>query len=672
MAEIKEVDVFSEDEDLSRDWAEYEEDAQVDEKNEYILKSCYYCEKDFPNARRRCHHERFCRKDSRRERFTCKTCGLNFRYLQCLQKHEKRHEDPGGFPCDSCQEMFTSLTVRRQHMKIHHQIYRCQLCESKFRDPSQYIKHIVENHSECLCQMKEEERRRRLNCERCGVKFLNRTDLEHHEQSLVCEKIHKCNQCDQSFCFRQSLIVHMTHHPTRSQAKNCGQCGKMFANPERLRKHCERNLCGISLDQVQIKEDKSEIFNGVQQDIREEFKKEFTPDKVLIQTMEEAPDLDDDIPLSQLRLRKPRESKQYFEDSNDFFDAAQSDGDESWTENSGSRRNSRRSKSSDNEPEASREAEYKCDFCPKVYCYPRKLRLHLKVEHDIDSDGDEPVDYSNREDSSRHRGNYSCKFCKKKYANQSSLSRHEKQHGPDGKLLSQCRVCHEYFEDDDSMRAHKKEMHKEKIPCKYCNKSYSGEHNLKTHIGLRHTKTKCLKKCSYLCGKCGKNFTSKTALTDHERSDCGKSPIYQCDVCQKFYHSAGSLKNHKTLHTKIRPFLCKFCGKPYRTPGQMREHERVHTGEKPHKCQYCGKAFSHRGSLLTHLSLHTGFKRFMCSGCGQRFTCISNLQAHRKSHADSCGLVPNCTKAMGRMENYMIPVPDLPDEVTEKSAPVHQ
>lgn len=60
--------------------------------------------------------------------------------------------------------------------------------------------------------------------------------------------------------------------------------------------------------------------------------------------------------------------------------------------------------------------------------------------------------------------------------------------------------------------------------------------------------------------------------------------------------------------------------------------------------QFCEKAFSYRESLLTHLSLHTGVKRFMCQACGNRFSCISNLQAHRKTHRNTCGLLPNMTK----------------------------
>lgn len=150
-------------------------------------------------------------------------------------------------------------------------------------------------------------------------------------------------------------------------------------------------------------------------------------------------------------------------------------------------------------------------------------------------------------------------------------------------------------------------------------------------------------KRSHMCLKCGRNFSSKTVLSDHERSDCGAKPVYVCDMCNKGYHSAGSLKTHKTMHTGELNHVCSYCGQTFRTAGQVKIHSRKHTGEKPYKCKKCQKSFGHRESLLTHESVHTGAKRFMCK-CGQRFSCISNLKAHRKSHKDSCGKFPLITK----------------------------
>lgn len=125
-------------------------------------------------------------------------------------------------------------------------------------------------------------------------------------------------------------------------------------------------------------------------------------------------------------------------------------------------------------------------------------------------------------------------------------------------------------------------------------------HNRYSHKGIQPPK----KKYSFICGKCGKSFTSKVALSgkflvfnkneyliiqlllllDHERSNCGEKPIYKCEDCGKHYHSAGSLKTHQTLHVGVMPHLCNYCGKAFRTVGQVKVHERSHNGIKPYKC----------------------------------------------------------------------------------------
>jgi KRAB domain-containing zinc finger protein len=137
----------------------------------------------------------------------------------------------------------------------------------------------------------------------------------------------------------------------------------------------------------------------------------------------------------------------------------------------------------------------------------------------------------------------------------------------------------------------------------------------------------------------GRNFNTKVALSDHERSDCGKNPIYTCKECNKSFHSAGSLKCHVKIHTREFNFFCEYCSKKFRTKGQLIIHERTHTKEKPFKCQFpnCNASFSHRESILTHNTIHTGIKRYECNKCNLQFSCISNLLAHKRSRKEkSC------------------------------------
>lgn len=47
--------------------------------------------------------------------------------------------------------------------------------------------------------------------------------------------------------------------------------------------------------------------------------------------------------------------------------------------------------------------------------------------------------------------------------------------------------------------------------------------------------------------------------------------------------------------------------------------------------------------MITHSTLHTGIKPFQCENCGNAFSCIGNLIKHRRTHADTCGLIPLTT-----------------------------
>lgn len=170
--------------------------------------------------------------------------------------------------------------------------------------------------------------------------------------------------------------------------------------------------------------------------------------------------------------------------------------------------------------------------------------------------------------------------------------------GPDGSLVHKCSCCRFFFGTEELREQHEIISHKDKLFCKECDKMFKYPDSLVTHnkqihvaplvtVTVTNTSTTSpqQRKYEYVCPICGRKFSSKLALNDHERSKCGDSPVYKCNVCDKSYHSAGSLKTHSTVHTGELPHLCKFCGKAFRTQGQVKVHERKHNGEKPFQCE---------------------------------------------------------------------------------------
>ncbi|XP_077107323.1 uncharacterized protein LOC143765006 isoform X2 [Ranitomeya variabilis] len=189
----------------------------------------------------------------------------------------------------------------------------------------------------------------------------------------------------------------------------------------------------------------------------------------------------------------------------------------------------------------------------------------------------------------------------------------------------------------------------------------------------------------YSCSECGKRFTQKTGLVDHQRShtgerafpclECGKSfsrksllirhhkshtreKMFQCSDCGKSFVYKSDLFKHQKRHTGDKPFSCSECGKCFFLKSDLVRHQKVHTEEKlfsynrivlakePNllepqtsdtvqklfSCPHCRKCFNKKSDLNKHWKIHIGAKTFPCSECGKYFFHKSELSRHQKSH----------------------------------------
>ncbi|XP_040290022.1 zinc finger protein 502-like [Bufo bufo] len=209
-----------------------------------------------------------------------------------------------------------------------------------------------------------------------------------------------------------------------------------------------------------------------------------------------------------------------------------------------------------------------------------------------------------------------------------------------------CSECGKYFTWKSGLLQHQIHHTGEKLySCSDCGKCFTSKTQIENHQRM-HIGEK-----PFLCSECGKCFTKKAHLETHQRIHTGEKP-FSCSECGKCFTRKSHLDNHHRIHTGEKPFLCSECGKCFTNKTHLESHQRIHTGEKPFSCSECGKCFTRKSYLATHQRIHTAEKPYSCSECGKSFTRKAYLLSHQRIHTgDKPYSCSECRKSFTEKSN---------------------
>uniref|UniRef100_A0A8C3X9V8 [histone H3]-lysine(9) N-methyltransferase n=1 Tax=Cyanoderma ruficeps TaxID=181631 RepID=A0A8C3X9V8_9PASS len=217
---------------------------------------------------------------------------------------------------------------------------------------------------------------------------------------------------------------------------------------------------------------------------------------------------------------------------------------------------------------------------------------------------------------------YRCEDCDQLFESKAELVDHQKF--PCSTPHSAFSMVEEDFQKKLENESDLQDVH-EIQECKECDQVFPDIQSLEKHM-LSHSEER-----EYKCDQCPKAFNWKSNLIRHQMShDSGKH--YECENCAKVFTDPSNLQRHiRSQHVGARAHACPECGKTFATSSGLKQHKHIHSSVKPFICEVCHKSYTQFSNLCRHKRMHADCRtQIKCKDCGQMFSTTSSLNKHRR------------------------------------------
>ncbi|XP_053104939.1 zinc finger protein ZFAT isoform X2 [Hemicordylus capensis] len=249
--------------------------------------------------------------------------------------------------------------------------------------------------------------------------------------------------------------------------------------------------------------------------------------------------------------------------------------------------------------------DLECEYCGKLFWYQVHYDMHVRTH------------------TREHL--FYCSQCSYSSITKNCLKRHVIQKHSNILLKCPTEDCDYSTPDKYKLQAHLKvhtELDKKNYSCPVCEKSFSEDRLIKSHIKTNHPEVSM----NTISEIFGRRVQLKGLI--------GKRAV-KCPYCNFYFMKNGSdLQRHIWAHEGIKPFKCSLCEYATRSKSNLKAHMNRHSTEKTHLCDMCGKKFKSKGTLKTHKLLHTADgKQFKCTVCDYTAAQKPQLLRHMEQHA---------------------------------------